>query len=295
VKSEDQRVSPRFRNTGKIAKALIIPPHQLSLLAEDEPSVQLVRILEPGASTERYQRTWRVGRTRVDDGILYGRLGFVGSAAADLWNEENKDFEDTRTPSGVAAPFAVRLSDFRLIFQTRGSDIQVTSVTGALRGILRDGSGQDWRIETARHEMSFHEWVQTVDSVIQMRFNIEPPNPNYKDRPDLERLIEGANLSAAEIVLRSDIGILTEADIVRQLLEHVDLGYGRDAAVGERTVQGEIIEAVYSSELNGESAVTIVPANPETGEVEPETLRQELMRPDDLRPAGQPKPSPRPC
>ena len=156
-------MSPRFRSTGKIAKALIIPPSQQSLLPEDEPPIQLVRILEPGASTERYQRTWRVGRTRVDGGILFGRLGFEGSAAADLWNETNKDFEDTRTPSGLAAPFAIRLSDFLLVFQTRGKDIQVTSVTGAMRGILRDASGQDWRIETTRHEMSFHEWRRTVD------------------------------------------------------------------------------------------------------------------------------------
>jgi len=120
-----------------------------------------------------------------------------------------------------------------------------------------------------------------------MRFNVEPPNPNYKDRPDLERLIEGASLSAAELVLRSDDGIVTEADIVRQLLEHVDLGYGRDAAVGERTVEGEVIESVYSSELHGETEVIIVPVNPETGEVEPETLRQELTRPDVSEHAGE--------
>ena len=273
-------MSPRFRDTGKIAKALIRPPSQQSLLPEDEPRIALVRILVPGASTERRRRIWHVGRTWVDNDILFGRLGFEGSAAADLWNEKDKDFEDTRTPSGVAAPFAVRLSDLRLVFQTRGRDIQVTSFTDAMRDILRDTSGQDWRIETARNEMSFYEWRRTVDRVTLMRFNVEPPNPNYRDRPDLERLIEGASLSAAELVLRSDDGIVTDADIVRQLLDHVDLGYGRDAVVGERTVEGEIIESVYSSQLHGDTEVIIVPANPETGEVEPETLRQELTRPD---------------
>jgi hypothetical protein len=184
-KSKDQVVSPRFRNTGKIAKALIIPPSQASLLPEDEPRAQLVHILEPGASTERYNRVWHVGRTSVDGDILFGRLGFEGSAAADLWNEEDKDFEGARTPSGVAAPFAIQLSDFRLVFQTRSQDIRVTSFTGAMQGILRDASGQDWRIETARSEMSFNQWRQTVDRVTQMRFNVEPPNPNYQDRPDL--------------------------------------------------------------------------------------------------------------
>jgi hypothetical protein len=81
--------------------------------------------------------------------------------------------------------------------------------------------------------------------------------------------------------LHSDGGIVTDADIVGQLLDHVNRGYGRDVAVGERTVEGEIVESVYSSELHGETEVTIVPANPETGEVEPETLRRELTGPDD--------------
>jgi hypothetical protein len=115
-----------------------------------------------------------------------------------------------------------------------------------------------------------------------MRFNVRPPNPTYRDRPDLERLIEGAALNAAQLVLRSDAGIVTDADIVRQLIEHVDLGYGDDVAVGERTVAGEVVESVYSSDLRGESEVNVVPANPETGEVEPETLRRELRGPKDV-------------
>jgi hypothetical protein len=278
-------VSPRSRNnTGKVARAQIIPPEQPSLF--ERPAEELVRILVPGVSTERYQRIWRIGRTEAEENYLYGRLGFEGSGSADLWNEDSKDFQEARTPVGVAAPFAIRLSDLRLVFQTRGQDIRVTSFTGAMGGILKDATNQNWRIETARTEMSFSQWRTTVDRVTQMRFTLEPPNPNYEGRPDVERLIEGASLSAAEITLRSDSGILTDAEIVLEYLDHVDRGYGRSVAVGERPVDDETIESVYSSELHGETEVAVVPANPETGEVERDTLRQELTDPADAGHAG---------
>ena len=260
----------------------MVPPSQMSLLPSDTPVEQLRNIVVAGASTERYNRIWHVGRTSIEDRILFGRLGYEGSAAADLWDEESKDFRETRTPSGVVAPFVISLASFLVVFQTRSSYIQVTSFTGALQGILRDASSQDWRVETARHEITFSQWRTTVERVTQMRFNVEPPNPNYQDRPDLERLIEGASLSSAEIVLRSDQGVVTDADIVTQLLDHVERGYGRDVAVGERTVADEVVESVYSSELGGETEVTVVPANPETGEVEPEILRRELERIEDI-------------
>jgi hypothetical protein len=279
-------VSPRFRDTGKVARARVIPPQQPSLF-EPDPGDEVRRILVPGASTERYGRIWHVGRTEVEDGILYGRLGFEGSGLADLWSEDDKDFQETRTPAGVAAPFAIQLTGLRMVFQTRGQDIRVTSFVGAMQGILRDATGQSWRIETDRREVTFAQWRSTVEKVTQMRFTVEPPNPNYEGRPDLERLIEGASLSAAEIVLRSEDGIVTDADIVTQLLDHAERGYGRDVAVGERTVDGEVVESVYSSELHGETEVAVRPANPETGEVERETLRQELTRADDTGHAGE--------
>ena len=280
-------MSPRFRDTGKVARARIIPPQQPSLF-EPDPGGETRRILVPGASTERFGRVWHVGRTELEDGILYGRLGFEGSGVADLWSEDDKDFQETRTPAGVASPFAIQLTGLRLVFQTRSRDIQVTSFVGAMQGILRDATGQSWRIETDRRQVTFEQWRPTVDKVTQMRFTVEPPNPNYEGRPDLERLIESTSVSAAEIVLQSEDGIVTDADIVRQLLDHTETrGYGRDVAVGERTVSGEVVESVYSSRQHGEVVVAVRPANPETGEVERETLRQELTREDDSEHAGE--------
>ena len=232
-------MSPRFRDTGKVARAQIIPPAQPSLFTESAGS-ELLRLLVPGASTERYSRIWHIGRTEVEDGFFFGRLGFEGSGTADLWNEDERDFEEKPTPAGVAAPFAILLSNLNLVFQTRGQDIQVTSFTGAMQKILRDASAQDWFVETAHTRMSFAEWRATVERVTQMRFHVEPPNPNYEGRPDLQRLIQGASLSAADIALHSENGINTDADIVTQLLDHVGRDYGRNGAVGERPIDGEI-------------------------------------------------------
>lgn len=274
-------MSPRSRETGKVARARIIRPRQLSFFDDEgEHGLDVVRILVPGASTERYGRIWHIGRTAQEDGFFYGRLGFEGSGTADLWSEEDKDFEAARTPAGVASPFAVRLSDLRVVFQTRSRDIQVTSFTGALQKILRDESGdEDWRVETAQAQISFSEWRSSVQRVTQMRFHVEPPNPNYQGRPVLKQLIADAKLTAADLDLHSEDGIDTDAEIVTELLDHVSRQYGRSVAVGERTTDDRVTETVYSSELNGESEVRVVPANPETGEVERETLRRELTEP----------------
>src|SRR5215469_5164144 len=115
-------MSPRFRNAGKVARARIVPPPQISLLPEDDPPRQLANIVVAGATTQRYSRIWHVGRTRTEDGVLFGRLGYEGTAAADLWDEERKDFTDARLPSGVVSPFAISLTSLLLVFQTRSEE-----------------------------------------------------------------------------------------------------------------------------------------------------------------------------
>jgi hypothetical protein len=230
---------------------------------------------------------WHIGRVEVEDGFLYGLLGFEGSGTAELWNEDTKDFQEAATPVGVASPFAIDLSNLGLAFQTRSQDIQVTSFIGAMQKILREATGEEWSIEAVRATMSFSQWRATVRVVYQMRFRVEPPNPNYEGRPDLKRLIEDANLNVANIDLHSDSGIVTDADIVRQLLEHGDLGYGPYVAVGNRVVNDQDVETVYSSALHGETEIAVRPANPETGEVERETLKRELTGPSDVEHAGE--------
>src|SRR5215467_7041745 len=125
----------------------------MTLFELADPGLSLSSLLVPGATTERYRRIWHVGRTDRESEVIYGRLGFEGSGVADLWSEQQLDFEETTTPAGVAAPFAISMTTLALVFQTRGQDIKVTSFTGALQGILRDASGQDWSVEAYRSNM----------------------------------------------------------------------------------------------------------------------------------------------
>ncbi len=91
----------------KIARAQIVPPGQMSLMETFNQTV--VRALQPGASTVRYRRTWRIGLTTIfpEDEILYSRIGFESSHKTVLWDEETKDFQPAPTPSGQVAPFAI--------------------------------------------------------------------------------------------------------------------------------------------------------------------------------------------
>ncbi len=119
-----------------------MPPAQGSLLGSAQE--QLVAALQPGNGTERYNRIWRLGRTVIEDGVVFGRLGFERSGVEDLWDESAKDFRETEVPGGVAASFAVRPTDLLVVFQTRSQDIRVTGFIGAMQG----SCGTLWVIPT---------------------------------------------------------------------------------------------------------------------------------------------------
>ena len=56
-------MSPRFRNTGKVARLVSTA---ITAILFESPGLQLVHVLDPGASTERFQRVWHIGRTEVE-------------------------------------------------------------------------------------------------------------------------------------------------------------------------------------------------------------------------------------
>jgi hypothetical protein len=219
---------------------------------------------------------WRLGQVHERDGYLFGRLGYEASTGVDLWDDDEQDFAPTTVPGGLATPFAIRLADLALIFQTRKQDIRVTSFTGALRDILRNATNERWDIVAMNRTSSFREWKRTVETVGRLRFHLERPNPNYEGRPEVERLIESLGLDVATLDLRSEDGIDTDVALAQQMLDHVERGYGNAVAVGEREIDGEKIESVWDSTLHGESLVTAAEVDPETGEVSVEVLIMEL-------------------
>jgi hypothetical protein len=242
----------------------------------ETPAQQLRRALVPGATTERYNRLWRLGQVHERNGYLHGRIGFEAKTGADLWDETELDFKPQDVPGGVATPFVIRLSDLVVIFQTRAQDIRVTSFTSALKGILSEGTRERWDVVSIKRTTSFRQWRETVRTVHRLRFQLARPNPNYEGRPEVERIIERMRLSKATLEFFSDEGIDTDAELTQQMLDHVDRGYGHAMAAGERDTDGVNVETVWSSELHGESLVTTAPADEATGEVSVDILIMEL-------------------
>lgn len=264
----------------KIARAQIVPPDQPTLFSESAQDI-LVQILTPGASTVRYGRRWRLGETTFDteDHIIYSRIGFEGDHQTFLWHEERRDFLPAPVPSGQVSPFAVNLYNLGVVYQTREPDIRISSFTGALQGILRDSSHDQWRVYTFIPKVSFQDWLPTVERVIRLRFHIKRPNPNWEGRPDLENLMGRlGDLDTADFEFESADGIVTDDELVRELIDHVERGYGTGKAVGTRERNGETVESVLDTE-HGETEERTLPADPTTGDVGRETLREELMGP----------------
>lgn len=261
----------------KVAHARIVRTNRQGSLFDD--TSWLIDLLSSGASVERYRRLWHIGGVELVDGrFLFGRLGFDRRGRSEYWDESRLDFEITDVPDGVASPFAVDVPTRVIVFQTRGNDIRVSSFTGALGSILnRSDPDAQWRIVPVRRERTFQQWAATVDSVNRIHANLERPNPNYEDRPDIENLIESLRAESALVDFVSDQGLQSDSALLDQLLDHVDRGYGNAFAVGYRNQNGERVESVYDTQMRGDTDVRRLPANPDTGEVARDTLFDELL------------------
>ncbi|WP_326629832.1 DUF4747 family protein [Nonomuraea fuscirosea] len=267
------RMPPRSAS-GRVARAHIVAPAQPSLF--DTPAERLQHAMQSGTRTTWYRRMWRLGGIEVTDGFLRGRLGCDTEVGADNWSEEELDFIPTRLAGGVASPFVIRLSDFAMVFQVRSPVIRVTSFIGALKSMLREQMDQNWDIETISRNRSFPEWRRSVARVTRLHIRLERPNPNYEGRPDVERLIEQMRLSSATLELRSEDGIETDTDLAQQLLDHVARGYGQASAAGTRGAGDLAVETVWESQLHGETLITGINIDPDTGEATFEELFEEV-------------------
>lgn len=263
----------RGHRTGKVARVRLELPHEGDLFrTRDE---QVVAGFVPGTSTSRYGRTWFLGRVQIDNGVLSGRIGFEAEGVADVWDPARTDFIETAIPSGVTSPFVLRLSDLAMVFQTRGAIIKVNSFVGAMQALLREATREEWTLVTSQRKITFEGWRATVTRVTRMRFHLVPPNPNYEDRPDVQRLLAESSAAGATVDLSNPDG-LTDSEIVEQLIDHVQRGYGDATMFGERNApDGRTVESVYNTRLQGESEVHDRPTD-EHGDVPIEELTREL-------------------
>lgn len=267
---------------GKIVLAQVRPPEQDELYVS--ASEKLLQVLVPGASTERFGRTWRIGRIshpRTD--AIFGRIGFSRESGAESWDEAVMDFVDVLVPSGLAAPFTIDLTSLRVAFQIRPPDIKATSFTGALQAILREKTDNDgWAVEVLRQEATFEHWLSSMRAITELRLKLTPPNPNYRGRPAIQDLIERMNADAATIILTSQDGLAIQSDdgagIISQAIAHVDLHYGSLTATGIDARSGR--KSTFDS-THGEAHQTLEgTVDPTTGEVSEGAL---LDRMSDLK------------
>lgn len=275
------------RSYGRLAFARLIPETG-SLFSINENLVLLQSAIRAGTAAERHGREWRMGQHSVDEAYLYGRLGFMHAhAPTEVWSDTATDFVDEAFPSGFTSPFAVRISDLVVAFQLRSGHIKRQSFAGALQALMRTASGDAWQVVPMVRPITFERWRASVSRVTTMSFKLQPPNPNYKGRPLVQSVIKGAGADMVTFVLRAGAddlaGLDTEAEFLRQAVSHAEKGYGKFAAVGERTDDGGKASMVHFDGDAGESAVVQVAVDPETGEVAHETLRDEIAeRPAEL-------------
>lgn len=268
-------MAPTARRIGKVARVQLEPPSQGDLYTS--PREAALAAFVPGTSTSRYNRTWLMGQSRIEqDEFLVGRIGFeADGGVAEVWDSGRQDFTEVAIPSGVTSQFVIDLRDLTMVFQTRGSIIKVNSFIGAMQALLRESTGQDWTLVTSQRKINFEDWRASVDRITRIRFHIERPNPNYEGRPDVKRLLEGTNAVAGTFELQNPDGLATDGEIVEQLLQHVLMGYGDASVVGQRDAEGRIVDSLYETRLQGESELHELPAD-EHGDVPVDELRREL-------------------
>lgn len=270
---QDQRRTSRARVAfGR----LVVDPDLLPL---EEPLELLRAALRPGTAVERHNRLWRMGQWREEDDVIYGRIGFEAAGSpTEIWNENKNDFEERVFPSGVTSPFAIRSGDFRIAFQLRGNTIRRQSFIGAMQALLREASSTYWRIDSLTRDIPFAEWTSTVSRVVSLRFRLEKPNPHYGERDLVRTMVQDAGSVMTNVVMRADEGDLdginVDSDFVAQCIEHAER-YGDYGAVGEREQDG-LTERVAWSKRAGELDERTVEADPDTGEIRPTELRNQL-------------------
>jgi len=272
----------------------VAPDEPVSKLRSAEARVQFARVVAvtlppanladalrdaivPGTSASRYERLWLMGQFEEEDGYLFGRIGFQGAGTTELWNEQKKDFEEAQFPAGTTSPFALRVGTGELAFQRRPGTIRPTSFTGALQALMNEVSDYTrWRVEQETKAVPWPDWATSVDRVTELRFHLERPNPNYKDRERVKQIIEGANARVANLVLKAsddDLqGLDLDDEIVKQAIDHATRNYGTFKAVGERPGEPEV---------SWKSDEEVVPertigADPATREASHGGLRNEL-------------------
>ncbi len=258
---------------GRVAFAVV---EALTLFAASDFDKAIIESLVPGTRIERHGRTWFMGQVRREGSSIVGRIGFQAANVAEVWDERLNDFREDMLLAGTTSPFAVDPQRRRVAFQLRPGLIRVWSFTGALQALMNTASPVNrWRVSQEVEAVPFTRWVETIDRIVRLRVRVRRPNPHYGDRQRVQELVEGANARMAQIVWSADPEALDGIDVndgfVREAITHAE-HYGSYAASAERAGR----PVAWGSDQEAAAEERIVEADPETGEVPTERLREQL-------------------
>lgn len=262
---------------GRVYRLRIVPDAQQSLL--ETTKQQILTRFATGNRVTTYQRTWIVGPTDLEDGVLSGRIGYQGEdGTAEIWDDAAQDFVETAVPQGLTAPFAIDLDTLSVAVQPRGGLIKVQSLVNAFERLL-SVDPEKWKLVGFHTPTSLEDWKASVDRVVSVKFVVKVPNPNYHGADNVEELIELFAAQNVSLEAQNPKGVDLSSPFVAETEQHIARGYGEAEYRGKSKTDGR--ETVYSTAVGSEEQYEESAVDPSTGEVPTDNLRQILAAEGD--------------
>lgn len=229
-----------------------------------------------------------MGQFHIEDGWLYGRIGFQGSAGAELWDDDVKDFVPQNVAEGRTAPFIVHLESLRVAFQIRAGIIRPTTFTGNLQALLNAASTVAiWRVSHDVEGSTWDQWGQQVSRIVEIRTGLRRPNPNYHGRRAVEDLVEPLGAEMVSLIMSTPAGQLkglnVDAQLIQQALAHAEDEYGTFQAKGVIDTPAGPEVSRWSASVEGAALQTEATEDPVLKEITRDDLLNALITYLDLR------------
>ena len=208
-----------------------------------EETTALMSSLTQGAQVQWRGRAWHMGRFRADGELTFGRIGFERPGdVVDIWDDELQDFRKQPQTEGRTSRFVIDFVRQRVAFHVRPGMIEPYTFAGAFRALLNVSAPQGWRwdVQPSVVGVGWEEWVKSVDRVTRITFSLNPPNPDWEGRPVIKELVDGPGTDHATVGFTSTSGVNTDADVVRQAVDHVREHRGGSFAARAVTGAGSI-------------------------------------------------------
>lgn len=230
------------RGRARVLKGRIVLKSELELFEEVGATLRAALRGSGLREINRYGRIWRLGRVNdveIDGlSLLVGIFGFEGSdIETAVWNERTRDWSQQQFPRGETVSFAIRLDTLEIAFQVKPGVIDPGPFVSAFVALLDEESpsGRRWNIEMGMAKRPYSEWRQTVGRVTRAKAQLGLPNPNWQGRPKVETMFELFELdhTRVDFTFRADADASAIDEVVGQLVDHAERGYGSAEVVGE--------------------------------------------------------------